>query len=548
MFQDLDTTLEAMLNDPAAPADLRNADVSFDTPDKDYKPDHATVNLFLHDLAENRDLRDTTRVVERNGDVYASRPPPLRVDCTYLTTAWSAKPAAQKVEEEHRLLGLALSWLSRFPVIEDRFLEGKLKNPPQPYPLPAVVAQVKEGQGLGHFWSALGVPPRPAFSLTVTITVQPSDQVEQYPVTEKVLIEHASLTHPRLSGRVLDHDLAPVPSARVSVVGTGLETTVDPSGAFAFAGLDFGAPHPAGEGDQPARRPGTGRLRCPRASPQRDPAGALTGAGAREGNDGRLRRQGAGRLHRGDHARRADRRGRHQHPGPDRHRGQEPRRRRPRQARPGYELDRIYRRLRCLQDRRSTCRTPSAGSSRTAARWPTSSRSRPDGLEGALDQLTRVPEVSMVCVPGLVDAAAQATVITHCETMGDRIAILDGAPDPTPLKADGALQKQRGDLLSKGGFAALYWPWIVMRRPGGHRRERPRWRPCRRRATSPGSWPAATTSAGCTRRRPTSRSAARSSLAYTLNDTEQGALNRREHQRAALFPRPAAAGLGGQRP
>ena len=40
MFQDLDTTLEAMLDDAAAPTDLRNADVSFDTPDKDYKPAH----------------------------------------------------------------------------------------------------------------------------------------------------------------------------------------------------------------------------------------------------------------------------------------------------------------------------------------------------------------------------------------------------------------------------------------------------------------------------------------------------------------------------
>jgi hypothetical protein len=240
MFQDLDATLEAMLNDAAAPAELRNADVSFDTPDKDYKPTQATVNLFLHDLAENRTLRDAAPVVERNGDAYASRPPPPRVDCTYLTTAWSSKTAGLKAQEEHRLLGLALAWLSRFPVIEDSFLQGGLKNPPQPYPLPTVVAQVKEGQNMGHFWSALGVPPRPAFSLTVTIAMQPFDEVEQYPVTEEIVIEHASLTHPRLSGRVLDHTLAPVPSARVSVVGTGREATVGPSGAFAFAGLDFG--------------------------------------------------------------------------------------------------------------------------------------------------------------------------------------------------------------------------------------------------------------------------------------------------------------------
>jgi phage tail sheath protein FI len=79
-------------------------------------------------------------------------------------------------------------------------------------------------------------------------------------------------------------------------------------------------------------------------------------------------------------------------------------------------------------------------------------------LDAALDQLTRVPEVSMVCVPGLVDPAAQGKVITHCEDMGDRFAILDGAPDPTPMKADGALQTQRGNLDSK--YAALYYPWL----------------------------------------------------------------------------------------
>jgi hypothetical protein len=240
MLQDLDTTLAALLNDPAAPADLRNADVSFDTPDRDYQPAQATLNLFLHDLAENRTLRDPARVMERVDDAYASRLPPLRLDCTYLTTAWSSKTAALKAQEEHRLLGVALTWLSRFPVIEERFLQGELKNPPQPFPLATAVAQVKEDQGMGHFWSALGVSPRPAFSLTVTIALQPSDHVDQFPVAERIVIEHASLPDPRLSGRVLDHTLAPVPAARVSVVSTGQEATVDASGAFAFSGLDFG--------------------------------------------------------------------------------------------------------------------------------------------------------------------------------------------------------------------------------------------------------------------------------------------------------------------
>ncbi|MFE9960547.1 phage tail sheath subtilisin-like domain-containing protein [Micromonospora sp. NPDC005299] len=86
-------------------------------------------------------------------------------------------------------------------------------------------------------------------------------------------------------------------------------------------------------------------------------------------------------------------------------------------------------------------------------------------LDAALEQLTRFKDVSLVCLPGVVDATVQSKLIEHCDKLGDRFAILDGAPDATPLNADGALQKQRGGLLSKNGFAGLYWPWIQVSDP-----------------------------------------------------------------------------------
>jgi hypothetical protein len=157
------------------------------------------------------------------------------------------------------------------------------------------------------------------------------------------------------------------------------------------------------------------------------------------------------------------------------------------------------------------------------------------GLGAALDQLTRVPEVSMVCVPGLVDAAAQATVITHCETMGDRFAILDGAPDPTPLKADGSLQKQRGALLSKSGFAALYWPWIVISDPAAAAG-----------TTSLVTVPPSGHIAGVMARSDDAVGVHKApanepvrgavDLAYTLNDAEQGTLNHLNINAIRRFP------------
>ncbi|MFE9960546.1 DUF4255 domain-containing protein [Micromonospora sp. NPDC005299] len=241
MFADLDATLQAMLDDPTAPADLRTADVSFVTPDRDYKPPQATINLYLHEVTENRALRDEARVMERTGTVWSSRLPSLRVDCSYLVTAWSADTGGLKVANEHRLLGLALMWFSRFPVIADRFLQGSLKHPPQPFPLPSVVAQTGEGQAMGHFWTALGTPPRPAFSVTVTITVDPFDQVEQFAAVERLHIDTGSITDPRLGGRVLDAALSAVPGVVVSVVGTPLTAATDVAGRFALPGLEAGA-------------------------------------------------------------------------------------------------------------------------------------------------------------------------------------------------------------------------------------------------------------------------------------------------------------------
>ncbi len=86
-------------------------------------------------------------------------------------------------------------------------------------------------------------------------------------------------------------------------------------------------------------------------------------------------------------------------------------------------------------------------------------------LPDALNALSPLTNIRLVCVPGLVDPVAQQTVLAACEQAGDRFAILDGAVDPKPLDPGGALQKQRSGLTSPSGFGALYWPWISVTNP-----------------------------------------------------------------------------------
>lgn len=239
MFHDLDATLRSVLADPAAPSLLRNCSVDFTTPDRDYKPAALTVNAFLHDVRENRDLRSPAPWIEADQSTVTAHRPLLRVDCGYLFTTWSEKTGAVKVSDEHRLLALALLWLGRFPVLPADRLIGSLATPAQPFPVATVVALTAEGQQMGHFWSALGIPPRPAFSLTVTIALQPDESLATFPAVHEVHVRSASLTEPRLSGRVLDAQLTPIAGAVVTVDGANPTMTTS-GGDFVFVGLPFG--------------------------------------------------------------------------------------------------------------------------------------------------------------------------------------------------------------------------------------------------------------------------------------------------------------------
>jgi hypothetical protein len=241
MFDDLDLTLRSLLTDPAAPDAVRAATIDFATPDRDYKPSQATLNVFLHDVGENRNLRNQAPWLVGDTATVTAQPPVLRVDCNYLVTSWSNQTGGIKVAQEHRLLAQALTWLGRFPVIGADRLTGNLASPPQPYPVSTLVAQTAEGQQMGHFWSALGIAPRPAFSLWVTITLQPSEEAVTYPAVTGVRVQTGSLAEPRLSGRVLDAALNAVSGAVVTVDGTSTTTTTS-GGDFVFPGLSFG-PH-----------------------------------------------------------------------------------------------------------------------------------------------------------------------------------------------------------------------------------------------------------------------------------------------------------------
>jgi phage tail sheath protein FI len=119
---------------------------------------------------------------------------------------------------------------------------------------------------------------------------------------------------------------------------------------------------------------------------------------------------------------------------------------------------------------------PSPGSvTLTPAPAPTPARITTDDYVGDVAERTgfsgleAVDEVTMVLVPDLMSAynagaieldgvqAVQTAMITHCELMGDRMAVLDPPPGLNPQQVK-EWRTEKANYDSK--FAALYYPWI----------------------------------------------------------------------------------------
>lgn len=99
---------------------------------------------------------------------------------------------------------------------------------------------------------------------------------------------------------------------------------------------------------------------------------------------------------------------------------------------------------------------------------------RRTGLGG----LEAVDEITMIAVPDLMSAyqrglldlesviAVQQGLISHCELMGDRVAILDPPPSLSPQEAR-SWRTDRANFDSK--YATLYYPWISVADPASGR-------------------------------------------------------------------------------
>ena len=94
MIQDLDRTLQELLERGLPAAVVDQVTISFAAPSDQFPPTSVTlpaIDIFLYDVRENRDLRSNEWLVDRSGGTVTKKRPPVRVDCSYLVTAWPSE-------------------------------------------------------------------------------------------------------------------------------------------------------------------------------------------------------------------------------------------------------------------------------------------------------------------------------------------------------------------------------------------------------------------------------------------------------------------------
>ena len=131
MIDHLDRTIKALLEQELPQVGSGQVEVSFEQPSRKWSGDHRpkpTLNFFLYDVRDNPILRQhqwQTIGDSRNGmsagdekKTVVQKRTPMRVDCFYLVTAWSADAdPTKRPQAEHRLLSECLMALARYPIL-----------------------------------------------------------------------------------------------------------------------------------------------------------------------------------------------------------------------------------------------------------------------------------------------------------------------------------------------------------------------------------------------------------------------------------------------
>jgi Pvc16 N-terminal domain len=244
MLADLDETLRTMLRRELERHGFDGVEIAFDAPSREWSGQLSapTVNLFLYDLRESQDSRQTEWSHQRGNGQARDVRPPMMMECSYAVTAWT-----QAVEDEHRLLSQVLGVLFAFPSLPVDAMTGRMAGLADRFPIEGRIAQPK-ADGKADFWNAVGGQYKASLDYVITIACESGTVFERGPeVRTQTLSARLSDGPPstitelfRFGGTVTDEGGAPVPDAWVAMPDLGLLASSNREGRFLFNRIGAG--------------------------------------------------------------------------------------------------------------------------------------------------------------------------------------------------------------------------------------------------------------------------------------------------------------------
>jgi hypothetical protein len=223
--------------------DSLDVDVSFDVPTEDRIASlgRPTVDLFLFDVGENTDKRETNPQLNINGGRAERRMPPRRIDLWYMVSVLTTD-----VGDEHVLLWRVLATLLKYEQFPPEVLPDALQS--LPVPMTGRLANADETRNLVDIWSALGTSPRPALCYVLTAPLDLALSIDGPLVLTRTAryrqIGSGAVQSGRpvvhIGGIVRDASGRPLPAVRVLASGSALGAVTDIEGRYALRGLPEG--------------------------------------------------------------------------------------------------------------------------------------------------------------------------------------------------------------------------------------------------------------------------------------------------------------------
>ncbi len=246
VISDLDKSLKQLLQSEfgtSLPFDL-----SFAIPDKNFTPvskTHTTLDCYLYEINEDRELRSVAPIVQRNPDGTIDKAlPPTRIKLSYCVTAWSPAqptPDGEPQLDEHTLLSQVLEVFLKYPNLPAAVLQGTLVGQ-DPLPLTTVVLP-DSSKSTSDFWSAIGGELRPSIDYKVTVALTYQAPSTGPMVTTMVTSFGSEGPFYTIGGTVRDSNTPPnaLASAWVRVNETGQTYVTDETGDFLIKQIAAGA-------------------------------------------------------------------------------------------------------------------------------------------------------------------------------------------------------------------------------------------------------------------------------------------------------------------